>query len=542
MRSKLYEFFFLTIILSFMGLTSEAKVRLPSLISDGMVIQHGEPLTLWGWADADESFSICWQDACHAVKADGNGEWKIELPAAPAGGPYTLDIGGIKVGNILSGDLYLCSGQSNMELPVRRVTDMFAQEIASYENDKIRYFGVPNTPAFDGPQNDVSGSWKSVCKEDVMNMSALSYFLAKELYSRTGIPVGIVSASVGGTPVEAWISEETLTQFPQYLNEKKIYEDQAYRKEIKKLEGQNYYRWNTTLDSSDPGLNGSVKWYAEKYDDNLWKEVDVFTDEWGNNGLNPIAGSHWLRQNVEIPAGWEGKEAIIRMGCIVDADSVYVNGHFVGNITYQYPPRIYRIPEGILKEGSNNVTVRVISNGGQPSFVKEKPYKIICGEEEILLSDTWRYHLGSPMPKAPSMMFFHYVPSSLYSGMIAPLLNMNFKGAIWYQGESNVERRNEYADLLTAMIKDWRTGFDAPEMPFYIIELADFLHKSDRQGRKAWAEMRKVQARAVEMNENTELIRNSDLGEWNDIHPLDKKTLGKRVADSIIGNENNLER
>lgn len=538
MQSKLYRLLFLTVLMTTAAISADAKVRIPSLISDGMVIQRGEPFTIWGRADADESFAVCWQDACYAVKADGQGNWEIELPAAPAGGPYTLDIAGTLIRDILSGDLYLCSGQSNMELPVRRVTDMFAEEIASYENDRIRYFGVPNTPAFDGPQEDVRGSWKKVCREDVMNMSALSYFIAKEFYSRTGVPVGIVSASVGGTPVEAWISEKTLERFPKYLNEKKIYEDEGYRREIKKLEGQNFHRWNSVLDSSDPGLKGPVKWYSEGYDDSGWRSVDVFTDEWGNNGLNPTAGSHWLRQDVEIPAGWEGKEATIRVGCIVDADSVYVNGHFVGNITYQYPPRIYRIPAGILKEGRNNVTVRVISNGGQPSFVKEKPYKIICAEDEVLLSDTWKYHLGVPMPAAPSMMFFHYVPSSLYSGMIAPLLKMNFKGAIWYQGESNVERRNEYADLLTAMIADWREGFDAPDMPFYIIELADFLHKSDRQGRKAWAQMRKEQAKAADMNENTTLIRNSDLGEWNDIHPLDKKTLGKRVVDALTDGTN----
>lgn len=281
-------------------------------------------------------------------------------------------------------------------------------------------------------------------------------------------------------------------------------------------------------------MKENVKWFEKDYDDSHWPEVEMFSRDWGNDGLNPQAGSHWLRKDITIPEGWDGKEAVIRLGCIVDADSVYVNGHFVGTTSYQYPPRIYRIPKGILKKGSNNITVRVISNGGQPHFVQEKPYKIICGENEVSLEGNWKYHLGAPMPKAPSMMFFCYKPVCLYNAMIHPLKNLKFTGVLWYQGESNVDSRNEYADLLTAMIGCWRQTFNDHQLPFYIVELADFLHKDDVRGRAAWAEMRVQQAKAARMNTNTKLIRNSDLGEWNDIHPLDKKTLGRRAAEATL--------
>ncbi len=190
--------------------------------------------------------------------------------------------------------------------------------------------------------------------------------------------------------------------------------------------------------------------------------------------------------------------------------------------------------------------MRLISNGGQPAFVREKPYKIILNGQkdgiptesstdprEINLKREWKYRPGAPMPQAPGMMFFCYKPVCLYNAMIAPLKEYGVKGVIWYQGESNVSRRNEYADLLTAMMADWRKTFDAPELPFYIVELADFLHPNDTGGRKAWAEMRQEQAKAAEQSSNAYLIKNSDLGEWNDIHPLDKKTLGKRVAEAI---------
>lgn len=522
-------------LLALLCIQAAGAVRLPSVLCDGMVIQRNKPICIWGWADSHESFSLCWQGASHQVAADENGRWEITLPAAEAGGPYTMTVGDVQINDILVGDVFLCSGQSNMELPVRRVTDMFADEIASYENNAIRHYIVPKVFDFNNPQDDTpAASWKPCTQENVMEFSALAYFFAKALYERTGIPVGLVNASWGGTPVEAWMSEEALEPFPKHINEKRIYEDEAYREMIKKLEGQAFHIWNTTLDNGDPGLSGSIRWYSPLLDDSDWTEVGLFSDNWGNDGLNPVGGSHWFRKVVEVPAEWEGKEAIIRMGCIVDADSVYVNGHLVGNTTYQYPPRKYNIPAGVLKAGKNNITVRVISNGGRPSFVPEKPYKLICVNKEISLEGIWKYRQGAPMPPAPSMMFFCYKPVCLYNAMIHPLKNLNFSGAIWYQGESNVERRNEYADLLCGMIDDWRRTFDDPDLPFYIVELADFLHEDDIQGRRAWEEMRAEQKKAAERSTDAILIPNKDLGEWNDIHPLDKNTLGKRVADEAL--------
>lgn len=514
---------------------SDAKVRLPSVLGDGMVIQRERPIEIWGWADAGEDFTIGWHDSSYPVKAGSDGRWQITLPQSQAGGPYSMTIGDIKLNDILVGDVFLCSGQSNMELPVRRVTDMFAEEVAAYENDLIRQYIVPDTFDFTAPQEDTPQShWKNCTAANVMEFSALAYFYARYIYEGTGVPVGIVNCCWGGTPVEAWTSEEALKDFPMHINEKRLYEDPGYCERIKNLEGEDFHRWNTALYAGDPGMQEEVKWFETDYDDSSWTETDMFSESWGNDGLNPQGGSHWLRKNIEIPEGWAGKEAVLRLGCIVDADSVYVNGHFTGTTGYQYPPRIYSIPPGILKAGHNNITVRVISNGGQPHFVPEKPYKIICRGEEVSLEGRWKYRLGAPMPEAPEMMFFCYKPVGLYNAMIHPLKNLAFRGVLWYQGESNVERRNEYAALLTAMIGCWRKTFDDDGLPFYIVELADFLHKDDTSGRAAWAEMRIEQAKAVEMNTNTVLIRNSDLGEWNDIHPLDKKTLGKRAADAVL--------
>lgn len=540
MNNKVFALIALVVLPHF---AAKAKVSLPQVISDGMIVQRGRPVVLWGKAEPCEIVSVSavrdgksksYKKAEASTSADNEGRWRLELPAMTPGAPYTITINDLTVSNVTPGDVFLCSGQSNMELPVRRVTDMFAEEVASYSNPDVREFAVPNDFEFHYPLEDVKPtSWKDISADNVMNFSALGYFFGKQLYELTGVPVGIVRSCWGGTPIESWISEEGLKDYPRALNEKQIYESDSYRANIKKLESENYKRWESVMDNNDPGLISVKKWYDADLDDSTWTVVDLVSTGWGSDGLNPINGSHWFRKDFFLPASAAGKPATIRMGCIVDADSVYVNGVFVGNITYQYPPRKYAIPEGVLKEGRNNVTVRVISQNGEPHFVPEKPYKVIVGNDEVNLEGDWKYRLGAPMVKGPGMEFFHYKPVVLYNAMINPLVNYPMAGVVWYQGESNVDRRNEYASLLTTMMRDWRRAFDN-DMPFYIVELADYLSPDDKAGREAWSQMREMQARGVEQTENATLIKNSDLGEWNDIHPLDKKTLGKRVADAVF--------
>lgn len=555
MITDMQKFIALTLTAMLGTAAAQGAVTLPQIISDGMVVQRDRPLTLWGTADPGEQVEVrVVKGQKTSVKADDAGRWRVELQPLKTGRTYTIEIGDRKVSNVAVGDVLLCSGQSNMELPVRRVTDMFADEIAAYRNADIRHFVVPKEVDFTTERTDVSPTtWKSV-NEDAMNFSALSYFTAKALNEKTGLPVGIINASWGGTPVEAWISEEALAPYPRAINEKRLYDSESYRNNIKKLEGENYARWNATMWAGDPGMHADVKWFDPAFDDSAWAVTELpagtltdgtatgddlhntwhGNDCWSNDGLNPVNGSHWLRKNVELPASMAGKPGVIRLGCIVDADSVYVNGTFIGTTSYQYPPRIYNIPAGVLREGKNNVTVRVISQNGNPHFVAEKPYKIIAGNESVSLEGEWRYHLGAPMPQGPGMEFYCYKPTVLFNAMISPVITYPVAGAVWYQGESNVSRRNEYAPLLKTMIADWRRASGDAAMPFYIVELADFLHSSDTAGRAAWAEMRKVQAQVADETPGAVLIRNSDLGEWNDIHPLDKKTLGGRVADAVI--------
>ncbi|MCD8283092.1 MAG: sialate O-acetylesterase, partial [Prevotella sp.] len=519
-------------------LSLRAEVVLPSLLTDGMVLQRDVPNKLWGMASAGETVEVRFMAKTYTATAGADGAWSVVLPATKAGGPYEIDVAGRVIGDVLIGDVWLCAGQSNMELPVSRVTDMFADEIAAYENDRIRQVIVPKTFNFHAPQSDMPPAhWTPLTQENVMSFSALAYFFAKEMYARTGVPVGIINASWGGTPITSWMSEEALAGYPRYINEKRLYEDDGYLERIKQLEGENFARWDGVLHSSDPGLNASPAWFDPSYDDSDWQRTDMFSPAWGADDIGPIGGSHWLRKDVTLSADWADVPAVLRLGCIVDADSVYVNGVFVGSTGYMYPPRIYNIPAGVLREGTNNITVRIVSNGGKPGFVREKPYKLIRttadgAADEVSLEGTWRYRTGAPMPPAPGMKFFCYEPVGLYNAMIAPLSGCALRGVVWYQGESNVGQRSEYAALLAGMIAGWRLTFGAPELPFFVVELADYLPREDTAGRLAWAQMRAAQAEGAALAGNAYLIKNDDLGEWNDIHPLDKKTLAGRIADA----------
>jgi sialate O-acetylesterase len=535
--------------------TAFAKVKLPTVFSDGVVVQRAQPVKVWGTADAHEKVELKFVskqlpvtqkgkklNTTYQATADESGRWSIELPALKPGGPYTMQVNDETVNDMLVGDLWLCSGQSNMELPVSRVTDRFADEIARDSNPLIHHIKVPNTVNFHGPQTDMpaTATWKSLNPQDAMGFTAFGYFFAKAVHAQTGVPIGLINSSWGGTPVQSWISEDSLQQYPYYINEKRIFEDDAFREHLTRSEQEQAGRWAKALYRGDAGLHEATPWYAATYDDSAWDTVDMFDTAWGRNGLNAVGGSYWFRQTVNLPDADTTQDATLRLGCMVDADSVYVNGIFVGNITYQFPPRIYRVPASLLRKGDNQITVRLISYGQQPAFVPEKPYKVIYHAEgsdalrEQSLSTQWKMHQGAPMPNGPSSTFYCYKPTVLYNAMIAPLEGLHFAGVLWYQGEANVDRRNEYAALMHTMIDNWRDLFGQPTLPFLIAELADYMPESNVWGRKAWEEMRQIQAALPDQVSDTYFIKNKDLGEWNDIHPLDKKTLGERAAAIVM--------
>jgi sialate O-acetylesterase len=379
---------------------------------------------------------------------------------------------------------------------------------------------------FQNEESDLQGGeWKSATQENILDFSAVAYFFAKELYDKYGVPIGLINSSVGGSPAEAWISKESLKNYPHYLEAARICENPAYIDSIQQADTQNSKQWYSTLNEKDKGAS---LWNKEDFDDSDWALFSL-PGYWVQKEVKPVNGSLWFRKDIDVPASMTEKQGVLRMGCIVNADSTFINGTFVGTITYQYPPRIYTIPAELLKEGRNNITVRVISSSGNGGFVEEKPYKLIVDNNEIDLTGEWKYKIGAEMPPSVSGTTFQYIPTGLYNGMIAPLKNYALKGFLWYQGESNTGRANEYKDLLSDLINNWRTQWGNPQIPFIYAQLPNFMKEQKHPSESGWAQLREAQRQILKLP-YTGMAVTIDTGEWNDIHPLNKKTVGKRLA------------
>ncbi|MFC1720406.1 sialate O-acetylesterase [Pseudomonadota bacterium] len=413
---------------------------------------------------------------------------------------------------------------------MERVKEKYDAEIAAASNPLIRMFTVPRKYEFKQPLADFDGgAWQSATPEAVLGFSAVGYFFARAINAEQDVAIGIISSSFGGSPAEGWMSESALEAYPEYLQIAKSYRDDAYLNSIREADTARSDAWYTFIDTHDAGLAGDTKWYDAAFDTSSWDTIDLPADL-EDAGLAPMNGVVWLRKDFMLPASAAGQPAKLMLGRIVDADFAYVNGVLVGNTTYQYPPRRYAVEGGILREGKNTLAVRLISNIGKGGFVRDKPYWIQAGDTRVDLTGPWQYRVGVVAePLQPPVFQEYKQPLGFYNAMLAPLLNLSIKGVIWYQGETNTGRPAEYVDLFPAMIRDWRTQFGQGDFPFIFVQLANFMEARETPEESEWAETREAQRLALR-EPNTAMAVTIDVGEWNDIHPLDKKTVGERLA------------
>ena len=526
---------FLGVALGLLATTSaQAQVRLPRLVSSGMVLQRDAPVRIWGWAKAGEAVTVAFQGKTYRATTGADGQWRVQLPAMKAGGPYELKIDAsnhLVLKDILLGDVWFCAGQSNMELPMRRVRDKYPQEVATANNPRIRQFDVPMRYDFRGPKADVAGgSWVSLTPETVLGFSAVGYFFAKEINAKYQVPVGLIKVAVGGSPAEAWLSADALQQFPKYEQQAAPYRDSAAVAGIKQRESAGVSDWYKRLHQADQGeAPGQPKWSSPSYDASAWPTMSV-PGYWADQTpLGMVNGVLWFRKEVEVPASMAGQPGRLELGTLVDADSTYINGQLVGTTAYQYPPRKYDFGPSVLKAGKNVITVRLISNGGRGGFTKDKTYQLTAGGQALDLRGPWQYKLGATTPPTPGTTTFQYQPGGLYNGLVAPALPYALKGVLWYQGESNVGRPADYYALTSTLVQDWRTHFQQPNLPFLYVQLANINAAKKEPGESNQALVRDAQRRLLALP-RTGMAVIHDVGEWNDIHPLDKQTVGHRLA------------
>ncbi len=493
------------------------QIKLPALVSDNMVLQRDKPTTIWGWASPGEKIRIETRNKVIKTQSDQTGKWTAQLPAFSAGGPFEMRINEVLIHHVLWGDVWLCAGQSNMVLPMERVKELYAEEIKKAKYPQIRNFFIPTVSSKIQEKTDLPKSvWLETNPQSVLSMGAVTYFFAQKQFEKNHIPIGIINASVGGSPIESWLSLDQLKEFPNYKQDTTRSQSAAVSKQV-----------------PDKGLTESIKWFETNYQPQGWKNYYI-PGFWEDQGLSNLNGVVWFRKEIELTAEQANLPAKIFMGRIVDADEMYVNGTRIGNITYQYPPRRYEIKPGTFHPGKNILVIRVSNQAGKGGFVPDKRYEMQLGNESISLIGQWQYKVGSvwnPYPEVSTTQM--YSPTALYNGMIAPLIPYSLRGILWYQGESNTSKAQDYKELLKALVVNWRTKFHQSELPFIYAQLPGFGDRQFLPVESNWAQLREAQRKAAGEIPNSKMVVALDLGEWNDIHPLRKKPLGERFADAV---------
>lgn len=528
----------LTLCLSLMMTTftflnsTRADVRMPLIFSDHMVLQRHAEVKVWGWADPGERIRVNIAGQQHQTRADRQGNWSVNLSPMEAGGPFSMSVAGknqLAFSDILVGEVWLCSGQSNMQWSVSQSANA-EEEIQLANFPDIRLFSVPRRMETRPVDDLESGEWQACLPENVASFSAVGYFFGRHIHRELGVPVGLIHSSWGGTVAETWISREMMLQHDDFAEKVA----QAADFDLERLQAEARQRvaaWNATIDKEDKGMQQG--WKDAAFDHNDWKTMKL-PALWEQAGLPGLDGVVWFRKSIFLTAGQAQQDLMLNLGPIDDSDYTYINGQLVGSTIDQYnQSRKYSAPAAVLKEGENILTVRVIDTGGGGGLWGD-PAQLyfISGNERVSLAGEWKYEVGLQADAPPSVQGLsgpNSFPSLLFNGMINPIVPYTLKGAIWYQGESNAGRAHQYQTLFPNLIEDWRKQWSNPDMPFLFVQLANFMAPSFLPADSEWAELREAQSMTLSVP-NTGMAVAIDIGEADDIHPRNKQDVGLRLA------------
>jgi len=524
---------YLAILFVAFSFCSNANVRMPLLFSDGMVLQRNKTIPVWGWADANEKVEVRFNKQIKTIKADKNGKWMVKLDAEKAGGPFELNIIGknkIVIADVLVGEVWICSGQSNMEFQVYKTMNAKA-EIEDSNYPMIRHFGVAQDLSGSPKEDLKAGKWAVCNKENVGDFTAVGYFFAKKIYAELKIPIGIINTSWGGTCVETWTSREAFENsedFKDMIAEVPQVDLDAIFETYKKSVLDNL----KNVQGFDVTMTNENQFKELNFQDTNWPEIKV-PSLWENQQIGNIDGVVWMRKTIVLSAEQAKKEAVLHLSKVDDEDVTYVNGIQVGTNNIWESQRVYKIPAGVLKEGVNVIAVRIADyTGGGGIYGDPADLKIDFKDSNIPLEGLWKFNVVQVKIAISPNSY----PSLLYNAMVNPLIPYAFQGVLWYQGEANVGRAKQYKIAFPLMISDWRTKWNQGNFPFYFVQLSTFdeYGGNSKKGSK-WAELREAQTQTLRLT-NTGMVVTTDIGNAKDIHPTNKQDVGKRLAAIALNN------
>ena len=557
---SLIHFLFFLPSFAFQDKNDTISLQLTSLFSDHMVLQQKSNVKFWGTDKPNNEITIStsWENESKTI-VDINGHWNVSIGTPSAGGPFKIEIKSnqhkIVLNDIMIGEVWLASGQSNMEMtlmgwPPNDIINNADEEIAKSSNSKIRMFNVEKQISIN-PLGDVKGSWKVSSPEETKNFSASAYFFAKELFKKLQVPIGIINSSWGGTPAESWTSKKTIDTFNEFKSvTQSINTSDLFKNELKWFSQFKAIGIPTT-DEQWVNLNLLDNLIVEtSYNDSDWEEIQLpgrYDNQINGGEFN---GAVWFRKNIVIDN--LDSDYILTIGAVDDMDETYVNGHKIGGLIgmgFWNKKREFKIPKSILKKGNNTIAVRAIDAEGVGEIIG--PMTLSNNNIKVSLNGNWKYKL---IAEIYNNKFYLYginnidfnsriktiklnsgVPTVLYNGMINPLVPYTIKGVIWYQGESNVGRADQYENLFPAMIRDWREKWNY-DFPFYYVQIAPYQYNINKDSSLDQSqELREAQRNSLK-TKNTGMVVTMDIGNFNNIHPSNKQDIGSRLARLALSN------
>lgn len=518
------------------------EINISPLFGDGMVLQRDKSIPVFGNTDPNAKISITFRSQTAETLADSKGKWQVNLEAEPFGGPDELLIKTeskqLVIKDVYVGEVWICSGQSNMEMPMLSNwahVDNAEKEVAEAYDSKIHLFVVDRNTSFHPLQEMTSTGWKVCTPQTVADFSATAYFFGRNLSNSLNMPIGLIQTAWGGTVAEAWTSGETLKTLADF--KEKVVEmekNSSDKEEIKKKYQKDLEALFLETARLDKGIEGKDTLYsAFDLDDSDWIEMNL-PGMVESTKIGSIDGVIWFRKTLKITKEDAQKINSLHIAAPDDSDETWLNGVKVGESTEWDVPRVYSLPKGLVKAGKNTITVRLTDWRGAGGFMGEASHFAFTAEENVRieLANHWKVKVGYDMrdvktmpvqPNEPNQ------PSVLFNGMINPLIPYAFKGVIWYQGESNVGRAEQYGKLFPAMINDWRAQWEAGKFPFLFVQLATYLKRNTQPVEDSWSELREAQRQTLKL-ENTGMAVTVDIGDAENIHPGNKQDVGKRLA------------